>query len=525
MVAENTTLLNPLMEGLPKERLAEPFAMVVLGAHGDLTKRKLIPAIYALFCDGLLPQDFCIVGMSRTQISDEEFRNSMKDSLIKFAPELTFTDANWDRFASKIYYLPGNFQQENGFANLAKTLDDLAQKHGTEGRNIFYMSTPPSLYQDIILRISEVGLNKSKKWRKSYWPRVVVEKPFGSDLKSATALDSQLHKFFDEKQVYRIDHYLGKETVQNIMVLRFANAIFEPIWNRDNIEQIQITNAETLGVEGRGGYYEEAGALRDMVQNHMLALLSLVAMEPPISLDADEVRTEKSKVLKCLRPIDIAHLSDYVVRGQYGPGYVMGEKVVGYRQEPSVSPESNTETFVALKLFVDNWRWAGVPFYIRSGKRLMKSATEIAIHFKQVPHRLFTMMAGDVSRGIMNQIGANVLVLRIQPDEGISLKFATKQPGATTQLRFLSMDFSYGTSFGVRSPSAYERLILDCVAGDGSLFARTDAVEASWELLTPVLEAWKGPNAPPCFTYPAGSWGPEESDELLSSDHRTWRRI
>lgn len=520
-MSQSPVMVNPLKEGIRIEQATEPCAMVILGAHGDLTKRKLIPALYALYTQGLLPPGFCVVGMSRTKMADDEFRKAMAQSIQQFAPDIVFEQSSWARFASILYYLPSNFGKEEGLSDLVKLLKDLEERHGTRGNNIFYMATPPSLYGQIIDRLSESGLSEERPGLKAPWPRIIVEKPFGRDLESARRLDEHIHKSFEEEQVYRIDHYLGKETVQNIMVLRFANGIFEPLWNRQHVDHVQITNAETIGVEGRGGYYEEAGNMRDMIQNHMLQLLSLVAMEPPISLDAEATRDEKTKVLKSMRPFDLKNLNKSAVRGQYGPGWILGQAVPGYRQEESVSAQSNTETFTALKLFIDNWRWADVPFYVRSGKRLARAITEVAIHFKRAPHRLFSLDPNDGGQ----MLGPNVLVLQIQPDEGISLKFATKQPGTTTQLRWLSMDFKYGTAFGVRSPSAYERLVHDCIQGDATLFARTDAVDASWSLISPIIEHWSG-NAPTQFpNYAAGSWGPSDCDQMLKDDGRAWRIV
>lgn len=518
-MSQTPVILNPLQEGLRSERAGEPCAMVILGAHGDLTKRKLLPALYALFIQDLLPPGFCIVGLSRTQMTDEQFRTSMEESMHKYASDLKFDKQAWDRFASAIYYRSANFGTAGGFDDLSKLLGELQTQHGTRGNHVFYFSTPPSLYHNIVDRIAESGLAERKSGQNAPWPRIIVEKPFGTDLDSALQLDQHIHNAFNESQVFRIDHYLGKETVQNIMVLRFANAIFEPIWNRNHIDHIQITNAETLGVEGRGGYYEESGNMRDMIQNHMLQLVALTAMEPPISMHAEATRDEKAKVMRAMRPIDLNNIEHYVVRGQYTKGWISGAEVPGYREEESVSPTSRTETFTALKLEIDNWRWAGVPFYVRSGKRMDKSLTEIAIEFKRAPLKLFADSFGEQG----DAFGPNVLVLHIQPDEGISLKFATKHPGTQTRLRWLSMDFKYGTSFGVRSPSAYERLVHDCIMGDSSLFARSDFVESSWKLITPILEKWKEGPAPE--SYKAGSDGPPGSEALIAQDNRKWRML
>lgn len=515
---------NPLLEGMQIDRRADPFAMVILGAHGDLTKRKLLPALYALYLQDLLPKDFAIVGLSRTAMTDEAFRDFMGDSLKKYASDLKFEQDTWDRFAKTLYYLPADVSKKEDMQLLSDKLNELKDKHGTLGNNIFYLSTAPSLYSVIVKQLAAVGLGKKCKSTQAPWPRIIVEKPFGHDLKSAQDLDEVIHESWNEHQVYRIDHYLGKETVQNIMVLRFANGIFEPLWNHKYIDHVQITNAETLGVEDRGPYYEEAGNLRDMVQNHLLQLVSLVGMEPPISMDAESQRDEKVKLLRCLRPMEKEKVQDFVVRGQYGPGYILGQNVPGYRQEDRVSPTSNTETFVATKLFIDNWRWADVPFFVRSGKRLAKSITEIAIQFKAAPLRLFKDMPGVGSEGL----NPNTLVIQIQPDEGISLKFATKQPGQVNQIRWLNMDFKYGTAFGVRSPSAYERLIHDCMLGDPSLFSRTDQVSVCWKFVDPIMASWADENKskPPKFpNYAAGSWGPDASDDLIASAGFAWRRL
>lgn len=523
VMAESLVLENQSLEGLELGRRADPFGMVIYGAHGDLTKRKLIPALFSLHLQNLLPKDFFIIGASRTALSDEQFRSSMRQAILDFASDIKVEGNSWDQFATSLYYRPANTADPQAYKQLSSTLDELDRKHGTLGNRIYYLSTPPSLYSEIIAGLASAGLAFKSKINQAPWSRIVIEKPFGHDLKSSEALDAQIHEVFNEHQIFRIDHYLGKETVQNIMVLRFANGIFEPLWNHKYVEHVQITNAETLGVEGRGTYYEEAGALRDMIQNHLLQLVSLVGMEPPISLEPEAIRDEKVKLLKTLRPIEVERVGQLAVRGQYGPGYISGQAVPGYRQESGVSPQSMTETFAAIKLFIDNWRWADVPFYIRSGKRLAKSITEIAIHFRRAPHRLFSAQAGSCGA-----LSPNVLVMQIQPEEGISLKFATKQPGQTTQIRWLNMDFKYGAAFGVRSPSAYERLIHDCLLGDPSLFARTDQVDISWSIIEPIMEAWEKGNAqnsPPLLNYAAGSWGPEASDNLICADGYSWRRL
>jgi len=513
---------DPSVQGIQVEHRADPFAMVIVGAHGDLTKRKLLPALYALYQQNLLPKDFAILGLSRTPMSDQEFRVLMCDSLKKFASDLKFEQDAWDKFAKSLYYLSADMGKQQDYDTITSKLDELKDKHGTEGNNIFYLSTAPSLYTPTIKGLAAAGLAKKCKPNEAPWPRIIVEKPFGHDLTSSEGLDEAIHETFNEHQVYRIDHYLGKETVQNIMVLRFANGIFEPLWNYKYIDHVQITNAETLGVEDRGPYYEESGCLRDMLQNHMLQLVSLVGMEPPISMDHEATRDEKVKVLRCLRHIEKENVNESVVRGQYGAGTIDGKKVVGYRQENRVSPESNTETFVAVKMFIDNWRWAGVPFFVRSGKRLAKSITEIAIQFRPAPHRLFRDILGA------DGLNPNNLVIQIQPDEGISLKFATKQPGQANQIRWLNMDFKYGAAFGVRSPSAYERLLYDCMLGDPSLFARTDQVDVSWAFVDPILASWAEENKKNKIKFPnyeAGSWGPKEADDLIGSTGFSWRRL
>jgi glucose-6-phosphate 1-dehydrogenase len=419
----------------------------------------------------------------------------------------------WDAFARNIYYQEGGYDDPKSFAALKQRLEEIERAQGLPGNRVYYLSIPPTSFAPVIRNLGVAGLVQGTGGS----ARVIVEKPFGVDLATAQALNREVHETLGEDQIYRIDHYLGKETVQNLLVFRFANGIFEPLWNNRFVDHVQITGAETVGVEARGGYFEHAGMLRDMVQNHLFQVLSLAAMEPPVAFGADEVRDEKLKVLKALRPIPSSEMDANVVRGQYAAGSMAGRKVVGYREEPAVSPTSQTETYVALKLFIDSWRWAGVPFYLRSGKRLAKRVTEIAIHFKEAPHLLFGRHGGA------DAIRPNVLGIRIQPDEGIALNFGSKLPGPTMAVAPVSMEFKYGSSFGVEPPEAYERLILDCMLGDSTLFTRGDEVEASWAWISRIHQHWATQSAP-LPQYPAGSWGPEAADRLLAADGRAWRR-
>ena len=506
------TMENPLREGLRLERTPEPCVMVIFGASGDLTKRKLIPALYKLARARLLPAGFSVLGVSRTAMSDDGFRARMKQAVETFS-ETPPDTASWDSFAQGLFYLPASTQENETFRKLGPLLEQVDRERGTCCSRVYYLATPPSSFGEIIRGLKDSGLSRPERGR----TRIVIEKPFGHDLESARALEREVAEAFDEKQVFRIDHYLGKETVQNIMVFRFANGIFEPIWNRRYVDHVQITAAESIGVENRAGYYEEAGALRDMIQNHMLQLAALTAMEPPAAFDADAVHMEKTKVLRAAR-LASADGGPWSVRGQYGPGWVQGQQVPGYRQEPGVAPDSATDTFAALKFEVENWRWAGVPFYLRAGKRLAKRVSEIAIQFKQAPLALFERTPAD-------QIDPNLLVMRIQPDEGISLKFGAKAPGTSMRVRTVNMDFRYATSFGVEQAEAYERLLLDCMLGDALLFAQWPAVELAWSLVMPVLERWHA-TPPPAFpNYEAGTWGPQEADDLIAADGRAWRRL
>ncbi len=486
---------------------------MIFGATGDLTHRKLIPALYNIAADGELPPQLTVVGMARREKSDEQFRTEVGEAVRKHSRQ-TVRDELWDGFAKSIFYHTADFGNADGYTKLGERLEALEQERGTGGNRLFYFAAAPDQFEVILKHLKAAGLNKPKE---GGWTRVIVEKPFGTDLASARKLNAVVRTAFSEQETYRIDHFLGKETAQNIMVLRFANAIFEPLWNTRYIDHVQITAAETLGVEGRAGYYEGAGALRDMVQNHLLQLLCLVAMEPPTDLGADSIRDEKVKVVRSLRHFSPEDVASSVVRGQYAAGAISGKAAGGYREEERVNPESQTETYVALRVLVDNWRWAGVPFYVRVGKRLPKSATEISVHFKQAPSVLFN----KESRGL----DQNVLVIRIQPDEGISLRMQAKMPGTSFRIEPVKMDFHYGTSFGKASPEAYERLLLDAMSGDATLFARRDEVEGAWAFIDRIHEAWAAKDAPTLFQYPAGSWGPDEADDLLARDGRSWRRL
>lgn len=504
--------LHPLREGIRMQRTAPPCAMVIFGASGDLTHRKLMPALYALTRMQRLPPTFQVIGVADSSWTSEEFRQEMRKALEQFAGGVD--DAVWESFAARMQFLPGTFDHPELFQKLAAMLRALPQ---TGGNVLFYLATPPSLIAPLSDQLARAGLNQ---FTPQGWTRIIVEKPFGRDLATARALNQHLHKVFHEPQIFRIDHYLGKETVRNIIVFRFANGIFEPIWNRRYIDHVQITVAESIGIERRGRYYEEAGALRDMVQNHLMQVLSIVGMEAPVRFEAEAVRDEKIKLIRSIRPLLPLGAADYAgvaVRGQYGPGFVNGEVAAGYRQEANVAPDSNRETFVALKLQIENWRWAGVPFYLRSGKRLPKRVSEVAIQFKSPPFLMF-------QDGYPQSIQANVLVIRIQPDEGISLRFEAKVPGTDMRLRPVKMDFQYGTSFGEPQPEAYETLLLDAMLGDGMLFARYDMVEAAWALTTPLLESWEADQAKDFPNYAAGSWGPEAAEEFMRRDGREWRR-
>ena len=506
-----TGYYNPLREGLRLNRAAEPCAMVIFGASGDLTKRKLIPALYNLARKNLLGAGFSVVGAARTVMTHEQFREAMREANLQFAEAGVVHDIAWQSFEKGLFYNPIDLKSEDSFLKLKQLLEAADIERGTAGNRIFYLSTPPSMFEPIIEKLAAVSLNKPNS---NAWTRIIVEKPFGLDLESARQLNQKLLSVFSEDQIFRIDHYLGKETVQNIMALRFANGIFEPLWNRNYIDHVQITAAESIGVGGRGEYYEQAGALRDMIQNHMVQLLSLVAMEPPVSMDATAIRNEKTKVVEAIRPFNSDNIWQSTARGQYNSGTQGGKAVKKYTDEVSVHPESRTETYAAVKILIDNWRWAKVPFYLRSGKRLAKRVTEIAVQFKNAPHLLFKDNAGG-------KLASNVLVLRIQPDEGISLSFNAKSPGQAFDIRPVSMDFSY-EFFREQSPEAYARLLLDAMLGDATLFARGDMVEQTWRLFTPLLAAWSD-SREMIPLYDPGSWGPKTAEDLLAADGRRWR--
>ena len=499
---------NPLRAGVRIDRTPQPCALVIFGGTGDLAARKIVPALYNLALQRHLPAAFEVVGAARADLTSEQFREARHADLVKFSRTKPINEDVWRSFAASIHYV--STRDGEGYETLRHTLADLDVRAGTNGNRLFYLATPPSAYEPI------VEMLKAHRLAENVNARVVVEKPFGHDLASATDLSGKLHGVFTEDEIFRIDHYLGKETVQNILVLRFANGIFEPIWNRQYVDHVQITVAESLGIEERGAYYEQAGALRDIVQNHLLQLVALVGMEPPVAFDAKAVRDEKLKILRAVRPIAQDEIDTNVVRGQYGPGFIEGTPAAGYREEDGVAPTSTTETFIAIRAFIDNWRWEGTPFYLRTGKRLPKRTTEIAIQFRAAPHQVFSREAAE-------GMEPNALVLRIQPDEGISLKFGAKVPVQGIRIRSVNMDFVYGASFMVDAPDAYETLILDALRGDATLFTRQDEVEQQWRFVDPIARAW-GLGHSDLPTYPAGSWGPTEADLLIARDGRTWRK-
>ncbi|HZO89179.1 MAG TPA: glucose-6-phosphate dehydrogenase [Chthonomonadaceae bacterium] len=502
--------------GSARQRPEEPIVFIIFGASGDLTRRKLIPALYNLACANLLPPQFAVIGFAVTPMNDDSFREAMRQAVQASTEVTSFNPDLWDTFAKGLRYITADFLAPEGYQKLRDRIGEIESHAGRTINRLFYLATPPSFYDDIVTRLGSHKLVTKHAKQQDEWTRVIVEKPFGNDLASANALNNAIHRVFKEDQIYRIDHYLGKETVQNILAFRFANSIIEPIWNRRYVDHVQITAAETLGVEHRGKYYEEAGCLRDMFQNHMLQLLSMVAMDPPIRYSGSSVRDRKADVLRAIVPINPENLGDTAVRGQYGPGIINDTSVPGYRQEEGVNPNSNTETFVALKLFVDSWRWADVPFYLRSGKRLPRKLTEIAIQFKRVPHLFFHLTPED-------QIEPNLLIMRIQPDEGISLRFGAKLPGPEMHIRQVQMNFSYAEAFNVQPATAYETLLLDAMQGDQTLFTRSDTVEMAWTILEPLLDIWQATKPfQPFPNYASGTWGPAAADALIARDGRAW---
>ncbi|MBV8295739.1 MAG: glucose-6-phosphate dehydrogenase [Acidimicrobiia bacterium] len=508
----SATDVNPLAD--PDDRPAPPAVFVIFGASGDLTSRKLMPAIERLAVRRLLPPGFAVVGVARTEMTDDDFRERMQELVEKGGgggPEVRHV---WESFVGAFRYVAGDYDSPSTFEKLKQVLEELDSERGTAENRLYYLATPPSTFPTVITALNDHGLSTPSS--EHAFCRIVIEKPYGHDLQSALELDNVVHRAFDESQVYRIDHYLGKETVQNVLALRFANAIFEPVWNRRYVDHVQITVAESLGVEHRGSFYEQAGALRDIVQNHVMQVLSMTLMEPPVTFDADGIRDEKVKALKAVEVLTPEKVKTQVVRAQYARGWVGGEEVVGYRDEEGVDPHSTTETYVAMKLKVDNWRWAGVPVYVRTGKRLPKRVTEVAMQFHRVPHLPF-------SHRQVQDLDPDALVLRIQPDEGITLRFGAKVPGQAFQVRSVSMDFFYGAAFLEETPDAYERLLLDALVGDATLFIRSDEVQRAWRIVDPLLQAWENDDVA-LAKYEAGTWGPQEADQLMEADGRRWRR-
>jgi glucose-6-phosphate 1-dehydrogenase len=485
--------------------------IVIFGASGDLASRKLMPAIFSLKTQNIMPEKYAVVGVGRTKMSTEDFRAKMSEAIVSFSEEKIEDQNHIVDFVTDLYYQTLDNASETGYLELKSLLQELDKKYSIGGNYIFYMATPPSMYEIIAVNLAKVSLTSQEEG----FRRIIIEKPFGYDLESGRKLNKTLHDLIAEEQIFRIDHYLGKETVQNVLVTRFANGMFEPLWNRNYVDRIEITSAESLGVGDRGGYYDNSGALRDMVQNHLLQMVGLTAMEPPSSLDANAIRNEVLKVFQSLQPIREEDVPTQVIRGQYTPSLIRGECVGGYRQEKGVAEDSRTETYVAIKFFINNWRWGGVPFYMRTGKRLPTRVTEIVIHFKQTPHHLFRRESG--------KLPSNQLIIRIQPDEGILLKFDMKEPGAGFNVKNVNMDFHYKDLANTRVPSAYERLLHDVMEGDSTLFSRDDEVETAWKFLEPIQKAWANNKAIKIFGYPAGTWGPEHANDLIEGEGLTWR--
>jgi glucose-6-phosphate 1-dehydrogenase len=506
--------VNPLQKfSLEPMPTGDSCLLVIFGASGDLTRRKLIPGLYNLACVGCMNPKFEVLGVGRTAMSSEQFRAKMREAVPESGDTRNFNESQWKEFEQRLHYLAGDINDPEFYSRLRERLGEM-EKSVSAPNHLFYVSTPASVAGPIVEGLANAGLNHGNQG----WARIILEKPFGHDLKSAQQLNATLHKCFDEKDVFRIDHYLGKETVQNILVFRFGNSLFEPVWNRNYIDHVEITAAETVGVEGRAGFYEETGALRDMMANHLLQLLALTAMEPPIEFEADSVRGQKVQVLRSIRPMTPEEVAKRTVRGQYGPGVIDGKPVPGYREEQGVKKDSTTETYAAVEFYVDNWRWAGVPFYIRTGKHLARQVSEIRVHFKRTPQALFSSTPYE-------QLGPNVITLRIQPDDGISIAFDVKRPGNHMQALTVDANFSYEAAFGAKGPPAYETLLLDSMRGDATLFTRHDEVEAEWRIITPIEEAWAKMPPPKFPNYAAGSEGPVEADALIAGDHRGWHKL
>jgi glucose-6-phosphate 1-dehydrogenase len=508
--------IKPLIgkqESICAETPGDPCGIIVFGASGDLTKRKLIPSLFALFQQGLLSDNFYFVGCGRKDISDSDYKKTCQEAIA----ENINSSKQADDFLDKIYFISGNYDDPSFYTDIKNKLKELDKKYSINEEHIFYLSVPPQIYPTIVQNLGSSSLSCKQNSEPKQKAKLIIEKPFGRDLQSAIELNKTIHKCFDESQIYRIDHYLGKETVQNILMFRFANAIFEPVWNLKYIDHVQITIAESLGIEHRGGYYDKSGALRDMFQNHMLGMLALVAMEPPASFQADHIRDEKVKLLRSIRSVDLEAWSTNIVRGRYSAGKIEGQKVCAYKDEEGVEPDSKTETYVAAKMYVDNWRWESVPFYLRTGKRMKRKLTEIAITFKKVPHSMFNLFG-------IEDLPANVLVLKIQPNEGIELSFQAKRPGSKACISTLNMNFNYSDIFGTKAPEAYQRLLLDCMTDDQTLFTRQDDVEVSWGLVEPLLKKWENDGSEPS-EYPSGAESFADADTLIKSDGHSWRPL
>lgn len=508
---ENIHKFNPQHKGLESERKCDASTLIIFGASGNLTRKKLMPALYNLYIDGYIKNDSKIIGVSRTYNDENEFRDAMKKAITESEKE----SKCWDEFSGMLYHVKADTNDDSSYESLKNEIIKVEKKGGC-GNRLFYLATPPESFDKIIDNLGKHELNLPKA--EGCWTRIIIEKPFGRDLESARILDKKIGRVFREKQIYRIDHYLGKETVQNLLAFRFGNSIFEPIWNRNYIDHIQITAAETIGVEDRAAYYETAGALRDMVPNHLFQLMSLIAMEPPVTFEADIVRDEKSQVFHAIEPIKYEDVQKVAVRGQYSEGKVNNENVTAYNGEPNVKPDSKTETFAALKIFIQNWRWAGVPFYIRTGKCMPKFVTDITLFFKKTPHMIFRTLAKEIH-------DTNILSIQIQPDETITLNFNAKIPGAGMQLKPVVMDFDYYSAFGTKAGNAYERLLRDSLAGDQTLYSRRDGIEAAWAIIDNVLDYWEKENTTEIPEYAAGTWGPQEADELMHKDGRRWKDL